>query len=60
MIQKGAITAISNLVENAEYHQQMVDLGLLDPLIFLARKSKNPEVQFRVASALNNLASNGK
>ena len=31
---------------------------MIDPLIFLARKSKNPEVQFRVASSLNNLAAN--
>merc|ERR1712137_147282 len=58
MIQKGAATAIANLVENPENHQTMVDLGMLEPLIFLARKSKNPEIQFRVASALNNLASN--
>eukprot|EP01095_Lingulamoeba_sp_RSL-Kostka_P014208 TRINITY_DN6130_c1_g1_i1.p1 TRINITY_DN6130_c1_g1~~TRINITY_DN6130_c1_g1_i1.p1 ORF type:complete len:749 (+),score=408.19 TRINITY_DN6130_c1_g1_i1:109-2355(+) len=36
----------------------MMDGGLLEPLLFLARKSKNPEVQFRAASALNNLASN--
>ena len=58
MIQKGAATAIANLVENRDNHQPMVDLGLLEPLIFLARKSKNPEIQFRVASALNNMAAN--
>ena len=93
MIQKGATTAIANLVANRtfvveclewcavecsggesngrlvsrtaaaaappeEYHQMLLEAGLLDPLVLLAKKSKNPEVQFRVTSALNNLAAN--
>ena len=58
MIQKGAVTAVANLVENQENHAPFHQAGGLDPLLFLARKSKNPEVQFRLASALNNLASN--
>lgn len=41
-----------------EYHQMLLEAGLLDPLVLLAKKSKNPEVQFRVTSALNNLAAN--
>ena len=36
----------------------LLEAGLLDPLVLLAKKSKNPEVQFRVTSALNNLAAN--
>ena len=35
-----------------------IELDVLDPLVFLGRKSKNPEVQFRVALAFNNLCAN--
>jgi len=59
MILKGATTAIANLTSREENQQLMVDSEVLEPLVFLGRKSKNPEVQFRVAMAFNNLCANG-
>lgn len=58
MIVKGATNALANLATNEEYQRIMISLGCAEPLTALAKKSKNPEIQLRVAIAINNLCSN--
>eukprot|EP01103_Thecamoeba_quadrilineata_P010566 TRINITY_DN2317_c0_g1_i2.p1 TRINITY_DN2317_c0_g1~~TRINITY_DN2317_c0_g1_i2.p1 ORF type:complete len:959 (+),score=189.10 TRINITY_DN2317_c0_g1_i2:36-2912(+) len=57
MILKGATTAVANLSSSDENLTKLMDSGLLEPLVFLGRKSKNPDVLFRVALTFNNLCS---
>ena len=58
MIVKGASNALANLATEREYQTEMIKLGVAEPLTALAKKSKNPEIQLRVALAVNNIVSN--
>ena len=42
----------------ADYHQQLMDAGLLDSLLRVG-KTSNPEIKYRLAASFNSLASNG-
>lgn len=57
-IVKGASNALANLATERDYQTQMIKLGVAEPLTALAKKSKNPEIQLRVALAVNNIVSN--
>ena len=58
MIVKGATNALANLATEREFQVKMIELGIAEPLTVLAKKSKNPEIQLRVALAINNIVSN--
>merc|ERR1712137_1456136 len=57
---KGASSAVANLALEQLNHPEMLERGTVEKLVSLARKCKNDEVQYRVACALNALASNGE